>query len=109
MQYGEPTQSLYVHVLVCTNVYVRMYECTLSAGDDCLLVHGWLVCLRRYLVILHSLRSVQPVIINDKHCFECYGYDLLIDECVRCLRWWGDRACIVLSKRLRVAACVTGT
>ena len=34
----------------------------------------------RYLVMLHSLKAVQPVIINDKHCFECYGYDLLIDE-----------------------------
>ena len=30
--------------------------------------------------MLHSLKAVQPVIINDKHCFECYGYDLLIDE-----------------------------
>lgn len=31
-------------------------------------------------VILHSIKSVQNVIINEKHCFECYGYDLLIDE-----------------------------
>lgn len=31
-------------------------------------------------VILHSLRAVQGVIINDKHCFECFGYDILIDE-----------------------------
>mmetsp|Transcript_39763 Transcript_39763/g.64569 ORF Transcript_39763/g.64569 Transcript_39763/m.64569 type:complete len:389 (-) Transcript_39763:2230-3396(-) len=30
--------------------------------------------------ILHSLQAVQRVMINDKHCFECYGYDLLIDE-----------------------------
>jgi len=31
-------------------------------------------------VIIQSLKSVQNVIINDRHCFECYGYDLLIDE-----------------------------
>lgn len=30
-------------------------------------------------VIIHSLRSVQNVMINDRHCFECYGYDILID------------------------------
>ena len=31
-------------------------------------------------LILHSLRSVQNVMINDKHCFECYGYDVIIDD-----------------------------
>jgi tubulin polyglutamylase TTLL1 len=30
-------------------------------------------------VIIHSLKSVQNVMINDRHCFECYGYDILID------------------------------
>lgn len=31
-------------------------------------------------IIIHSLFSVQNQMINDKHCFECYGYDIIIDE-----------------------------
>ena len=34
-------------------------------------------------IILHSLFAVQPVIMNDKHCFELYGYDIMIDEDLR--------------------------
>lgn len=30
-------------------------------------------------LIVHSLKAVQGVMINDRHCFECYGYDVLID------------------------------
>jgi tubulin polyglutamylase TTLL1 len=31
-------------------------------------------------LIINSLKAVQNVMINDRHCFECYGYDVLIDK-----------------------------
>jgi tubulin polyglutamylase TTLL1 len=34
-------------------------------------------------ICIQSLRAVQPLMISDKHCFECYGYDIIIDENLR--------------------------
>lgn len=31
-------------------------------------------------IIITSLQAVQKILINDKHCFELYGYDILVDE-----------------------------
>ncbi|XP_069675293.1 polyglutamylase complex subunit TTLL1 isoform X3 [Periplaneta americana] len=31
-------------------------------------------------LIVHSLKAVSPMIVNDRHCFECYGYDIIIDN-----------------------------
>lgn len=31
-------------------------------------------------IIYISLKSVQNLINNDRHCFEMYGYDVLIEE-----------------------------
>ncbi|XP_071954889.1 polyglutamylase complex subunit TTLL1-like [Antedon mediterranea] len=29
---------------------------------------------------VHSLKAVAGVMANDRHCFECYGYDYLVDD-----------------------------
>lgn len=31
-------------------------------------------------IMIQSLKACQNSMINDKHCFECYGYDIIIDD-----------------------------
>ncbi|XP_048404326.2 polyglutamylase complex subunit TTLL1-like isoform X3 [Stegostoma tigrinum] len=84
--------NMFVHL---TNVAIQKH------GDDYNPIHGgkWSVAnLKLYLestqgkkvtdklfdeihwMIVQSLKAVAPVMINDKHCFECYGYDIIIDS-----------------------------
>lgn len=32
------------------------------------------------MIMLRSLLAVQPIMISDRHCFEMYGYDIIIDQ-----------------------------
>ena len=33
-----------------------------------------------YWMCVQSLKSVQAVMLSDRHCFEVYGYDIMIDD-----------------------------
>ncbi|PVD33196.1 hypothetical protein C0Q70_04447 [Pomacea canaliculata] len=84
--------NMFVHL---TNVSIQ------KQGEDYNAVHGgkWTVeNLRLFLegtrgkevsdklfdeinwLTVHSLKAVAGVISNDRHCFECYGYDIIIDD-----------------------------
>ncbi|XP_046671709.1 polyglutamylase complex subunit TTLL1 [Homalodisca vitripennis] len=34
-------------------------------------------------LIVHSLKAVSYIMANDRHCFECYGYDIIIDNTLK--------------------------
>jgi tubulin polyglutamylase TTLL9 len=34
-------------------------------------------------LIIKTLRSVQKLMPNDKHCFELYGFDIMLDSALK--------------------------
>ena len=34
-------------------------------------------------IVIQTLKACQSVIINDRHCFELYGFDVIIDEALK--------------------------
>ncbi|KAG7165049.1 tubulin polyglutamylase TTLL1-like, partial [Homarus americanus] len=89
---GQELDNMFVHL---TNVSIQKH------GEEYNSVHGgkWPVrTLRLYLegtrgkartdklfsditwLVVHSLRAVAPIMASDRHCFECYGYDIIIDD-----------------------------
>ncbi|RNF01984.1 putative tubulin tyrosine ligase, partial [Trypanosoma rangeli] len=70
--------------------YNEMHGGKWSLANLCLFVQGryGAVCadgLMRSIefTIYHSLKAMENVMFNDRHCFELYGYDILIDDCLR--------------------------
>ncbi|KAA0191267.1 hypothetical protein HAZT_HAZT000530 [Hyalella azteca] len=89
---GQDLDNMFVHL---TNVSIQKH------GEEYNSIHGgkWPVrTLRLYLestrgktktdklfwdmewLLVHSLIAVAPIMASDRHCFECYGYDIIIDD-----------------------------
>ncbi|KAF4524404.1 hypothetical protein B566_EDAN009320 [Ephemera danica] len=52
------------------------YDAAVQELDN-MFAHLTNVSVQRHV---HSLKAVAPVMASDRHCFECYGYDIIIDS-----------------------------
>ena len=34
-------------------------------------------------IMEHSLKAVQAVMVSDRHCFELYGFDVIVDDTLK--------------------------
>lgn len=52
-----------------------------SSADQCTvgIYYKWL-CVGTDQTSDFALQACQNVMINDRHCFELYGYDIIIDQ-----------------------------
>jgi tubulin polyglutamylase TTLL9 len=58
----------------------------LGNSDDCAQVSlGSAAGVHFILILLHyeHISNLPQIMINDKHCFELYGYDIIIDADLR--------------------------
>ena len=61
-----------------------------AASSSCCTVRAWLskaaqpqAVMRASPAKLSSVQACQNIMINDRHCFELYGYDIIVDDTLR--------------------------